>query len=59
MIKTTTDTAVIGIGTATQVYLQNFNLVLSALIGILTLLYAIARVRNEWKKGNRNDDRNV
>lgn len=58
MIKTTiADTTVIGAGTATHVWLQTFNLVLSTLIGFLTVLYVILRVYNEYNiaKGKNKD----
>lgn len=49
MLRTTiADTTVIGTGTATHVWLQTFNLLLSTLIGILTVLYVILRVYNEY-----------
>lgn len=59
MIKTSTDAAVVGIGTTAHLYLQTFNLFLSALIGILTVIYAYARVRNELSKLKNNDRRDV
>ena len=57
-MKTIADTTVIGTGAAAHVYLQTFNLVLSAIIGILTVLYAFARVRNELLKSRelKKDD---
>ena len=59
MMKTVADTTVIGTGTVAHVYLQTFNLVVSAIIGILTVLYAYARVRNEFKRSKRNDNGNL
>lgn len=59
MVKTTTDTLVIGTGATAHLYLQTFNLTLSAIIGILTVIYAYARVRNELRKGKENGRDNV
>ena len=60
MLKTTiADTTVIGTGTATHVWLQTFNLLLSTLIGVLTVLYVFLRVYNEYltAKEKKHDGR--
>ena len=56
MMKTVADSTIIGTGTITHVWLQTFNLTLSAVIGLLTILYTYIRIRNELKDKKKKDD---
>ena len=49
-MKNTVDTVVIGSGATAQVYLQTFNAIMSAVVGVLTVLYICIRIRKELKK---------
>lgn len=50
MEKNIADTVVIGSGATAQVYLQTFNAVVSAIIGVLTIFYICMRIRKELRK---------
>lgn len=50
MEKNLMDTAVIGSGATAQVYLQTFNAIMSAIVGILTVLYICVRIKKELKR---------
>ena len=50
MEKNIADTVVIGSGATAQVYLQTFNAFMSAVVGILTVLYICIRIRKELRK---------
>lgn len=47
MEKNLADAVVIGSGTTAQVYLQTFNAVVSAIIGLLTIFYICMRIKKE------------
>lgn len=49
-MKNAVDTVVIGSGATAQVYLQTFNAIMSAVVGVLTVLYICIRIRKELKK---------
>lgn len=48
-----TDTVVIGSGATAQVYLQTFNAIMSAIVGVLTVAYILIRIRKELKKDDK------
>lgn len=50
MGKNIADTAIIGSGATAQVYLQTFNAFLSAVVGILTVVYICVRIKKELQK---------